>query len=142
MPGCWVEELPVVLSGIRTTPNMSMGYTPFFMVYGAEAVVPTDLDHDSPRVVHYTEEANEIACQNGLDLLDEDRELALSRTTIYQQGLRRYHSRRVRNRTFREGDLVLCLVQEGDIATYPATKGRSPRTAHAVLFTVARMQLR
>ena len=30
----------------------------------------------------------------------------------YQQGLRRYHSRRVRTRTFQEGDLVLCLIQD------------------------------
>ena len=28
------------------------------MVYGAEAVMPTDLEHDSPRVVNYTEAAN------------------------------------------------------------------------------------
>ena len=31
--GCWVEELPSVLWSINTTPNRSMGYTPFFMVY-------------------------------------------------------------------------------------------------------------
>ena len=36
-PGCWVEELPAVLWSIRTTPNRSTGYTPFFLVYGAEA---------------------------------------------------------------------------------------------------------
>ena len=36
----WVEELDSVLWGLRTTPNHSTGYTPFFMVYGAEAVLP------------------------------------------------------------------------------------------------------
>ncbi|KAM0870827.1 hypothetical protein ACQ4PT_039776 [Festuca glaucescens] len=109
--GCWAEELPSVLWGIRTTPNRLTGYTPFFLVYGAEAVMPTDIDHDSPRVVNYTEEENELASQNGVDLLDEDRELALSRTAIYQQGLHRYHSCRVRSRSFREDDLVLRLIQ-------------------------------
>ena len=29
-PGCWIEELPSVLWSIRTTPNRSTGYTPFF----------------------------------------------------------------------------------------------------------------
>ena len=82
------------------------------MVYGAEAVMPTDLEHDSPRVIHYVEEENELARQNGLDLADEERDLVRSRTAIYQQGLRRYHSRRVRSRTFREGDLVLRLIQD------------------------------
>ena len=37
--------------------------------------------------------------------------MALTRSTIYQQDLRRYHSRKVKPRTFREGDLVLRLVQ-------------------------------
>jgi transposase InsO family protein len=110
--GCWVEELPSVLWGIRTSENRSTGFTPFFMVYGAEAVMPTDLEHDSPRVVNYVEEDNEVARQNGLDIVDEARDLARSRTAIYQQGLRRYHSRRVRTRTFQEGDLVLRLIQD------------------------------
>ena len=35
--GAWVEELPSVLWSIHTTPNRSTGYTPFFLVYGAEA---------------------------------------------------------------------------------------------------------
>ena len=88
-PGCWLDELPAVLWGIRTTPNRSTGYTPFFMVYGAEAVMPTDLEHDSPRFALYNEEENEEARLVGVDLLEEARELALSRTAIYQQSLRR-----------------------------------------------------
>ena len=51
----WVEELDSVLWGLRTTPNRSTGYTPFFMVYGAEAVLPCDVIHDSPRVRMYEE---------------------------------------------------------------------------------------
>ena len=82
------------------------------MVYGAEAVMPTDLEHDSPRVVNYVEEDNEASRQLSVDLLEEARELALARTAIYQQGLRRYHSRRVRSRTFQEGELVLRLIQD------------------------------
>jgi hypothetical protein len=49
--GCWVEELPLVLWSLRTTPNRSIGFTPFFLVYGAEAVLPTDIEFDEPRVV-------------------------------------------------------------------------------------------
>ena len=49
-PGCWVEKLPSVIWSVNTTPNRSTGYTPFFMVYGAEAVLPSDIHHDSPRV--------------------------------------------------------------------------------------------
>ena len=67
-PGCWVEELPSVLWSINTTPNRSTGYTPFFMVYGAEAVLPSDIRHDSPRVAAYVEADNERARQDALDL--------------------------------------------------------------------------
>ncbi|MBI0385649.1 transposase family protein, partial [Streptomyces albiflaviniger] len=54
-PGCWLDELPAVLWSLRTTTNHSTGYTPFFLVYGAEAVLPIDIEYDSPRVVHYME---------------------------------------------------------------------------------------
>ena len=111
-PGCWVEELPSVLWSINTTPNRSTGYTPFFMVYGAEAVLPSDIRHDSPRVAAYVEADNERARQDALDLLDEQRDVAAARSVIYQQDLRRYHSRRVKSRTFQEGDLVLRLIQD------------------------------
>ena len=80
------------------------------MVYGAEAVLPNDIRHDSPRVVAYVEADNENAWQEALDLLDEEGDMAAARLAIYQQDLRRYHSRRVRTRTFQEGDLVLRLI--------------------------------
>ena len=85
--GCWVEELPSVLWSINTTPNISTGYTPFFMVYGAEAVLPSNIRHDSPRVAAYVEADNEKARQDSLDRLDEERDLAAARSAVYQQDL-------------------------------------------------------
>ena len=89
-----------------------MGYTPFFMDYGAEAVLPSAIRHDSPQVANYVEADNEQARQEALDLLDEKRDMALARSAVYQQDLRCYHSRRVKTRTFQEGDLVLRLIQD------------------------------
>ena len=54
------------------------------MVYGAEAVLPSDIRHDSPRVAAYVEPDNEQARQDALDLLDEERDLAAARSAIYQ----------------------------------------------------------
>ena len=125
-PGCWVEELPSVIWSINTTPNRSTGYMPFFMVYGAEAVLPSDIRHDSPRVAAYVEANNEQARQEALDLLDEKRDLAIARSAIYQQDLRRYHSRRVRSRTFQEGDLVLRLIQDQSDAHKLSPLGKDP----------------
>ena len=94
-PGSWEEELPLVLWSIRTTPNRSTGYTPFFLVYGAEVVLPSDIHHDSPRVAAYVEVDNEKARQDALDVLYEERELVAAKSAIYQQDLRRYHSHRI-----------------------------------------------
>ena len=65
------------------------------MVYGAVAVLPSDIRHDSPRVGAYVEADNAKARQDSVDLLDEERDLAAARSAIYQQDLRRYHSRLV-----------------------------------------------
>ena len=73
-------------------------------------MLPTDMIHNSPRVHAYVETDAEEARQDSLDLLDEEREIALQRSTIYQQKLRQYHSRKVRPREFREGGMVLRLV--------------------------------
>jgi hypothetical protein len=112
--GAWVEELPSVLWGLRTTPNRSTRATPFFLVYGSEAILPSDLKHNAPRVAQYTEEEAEAARQDGVDLLEEERNLALTRSAAYQQDLRRYHERHVRARSFQEGDMVLRVRQESD----------------------------
>ena len=56
----WVEELDSVLWGPRTTPNRTTGYTPFFMVYNTEAVLPCDIIHDSPRMRMYEEKEAEL----------------------------------------------------------------------------------
>ena len=46
--GQWAGEVPAILWGLRMTPNLSTCFTPFFLVYGAEAVLPTDLDYGAP----------------------------------------------------------------------------------------------
>src|SRR3954470_12770008 len=76
----WVEELPAVLWSLRTTPNTAIQYTPFVMVYGAEAVLPHNLKFGAPRVSGYEEEEAEEALQDNKDLADEARETTLARS--------------------------------------------------------------
>lgn len=92
----WVTKLPSVLWGLRTSTNRSTNFTPFFMVYGAKAVLPSDLLHNSPQVQLNLEAEAKVVRQDGLDFLKEEHELALKRSVVYQQNLRRYHSRQVR----------------------------------------------
>ena len=82
------------------------------MVYGSEAVLPSDVHFEAPRVREYTEARSTNALEDDGDLLDEARDIAAARAAVYQQDLRNYHSWRVRTRSFAVGDLVLRLKQK------------------------------
>ena len=49
----WIDELLAVLWSTRMTPNRATGQAPFALVYGVEAVLPTELIYGSPRVLAY-----------------------------------------------------------------------------------------
>jgi transposase InsO family protein len=108
----WLQELPTVVWSLRTTPSRATGFTPFFLVYGAEAFPPTDLEYGSPKVKSYDEGANQRAREDSLDQLDEARTVALMHSARYQQALRRYQAQKIRRRDFDKGDLVLRLCQD------------------------------
>ena len=74
-------------------PNRTTGCTPLFMVYGAEAVLPCNIIHDSPRVRMYEEKEAELDLKDSLDALEEERDVAKARSAYYQQHARRYQSR-------------------------------------------------
>jgi hypothetical protein len=103
----WVVERPSVLWSLRTTPSRATGFTPFFLVYGAKVVLPTDLKYGSPRLKAYNEQSNDVVRENALDQLEEARDIALLHLAKYQQSLQRYHDKHVRSRDLNVGDLVL-----------------------------------
>ena len=97
---------------MRTTPSRATGFTSFFLVYGAEAILPTDLEYGSPRLKAYQEQQNQRAREDSLDQVDEARDVALLHFARYQQSLRRYQAQKVRRRDLDKGDLVLRLRQD------------------------------
>jgi hypothetical protein len=107
----WVEELPAVLWSLRTTPNRSIGFTLFFLIYGAEAVLPSDLDYGAPRGKAFDPDRAAEAQQDAVDLLEEARETALVRSASYQQTLHRYQERKIRGRTLEVSNLMLRRTQ-------------------------------
>ena len=63
-------------SRVQTTwrnTHRSTGFPPFFLVYGAEAVLPTDILHDAPRVSAYNEVTADEAKQLSVDLLEGEK---------------------------------------------------------------------
>jgi transposase InsO family protein len=127
----WVEELPSVLWSLRITPNSSTGYMSFFLLFGVEAVLPTDVRYCAPRVIAYVEEDAQKALADAQDLLDEARDVALAHSAVYQQSHRNYHSRRVRGRSFEPGNLVLLLKQTSTSKLESPWKG--PYLVHEVI---------
>ena len=106
-----MDEMPVVLWSLRTIANRATGKMPFSLVYGAEAVLPTELIYGSPRVLAYDKVEQEQLRHDDATLLEEDRLRAAVHAARYQQALCRYHSRRVHARSLEEGDLVLRRAQ-------------------------------
>jgi hypothetical protein len=94
-------------------PNTATQKTPFFLVHGAEVMLPVKITHEAPRIAAYDETTSTEALQDEVDTLDEARDIALARAMQYQQSLWNYHSSRVRPRSFVVGDLVLRLKQDG-----------------------------
>jgi transposase InsO family protein len=77
----WVDELPSVLWSLQTTPNTATQETPFFLVHGAEAVLPVEITHEAPRITAYDETTSTEVLQDDVDALDEARDIALARAT-------------------------------------------------------------
>ena len=97
----------MILWSLRMTPNRSIGFTPFFLAYGAEAVLPSVLNHGAPRVKAFDRDRAAEAQQDMIDLLEEAHKTTVICSAHYQQTLHRYHERKIRGRILEVGDLML-----------------------------------
>ena len=85
----------MVIWGLRTQPSKATRQTPFFLVYGSEAILSVDIMSKSSQLEMYdTAEADESR-QLELHSLDEMRCNALLRSTRYLQNIQRYHDRNI-----------------------------------------------
>ena len=69
--GGWIEELPNVLWAYRTTPQRSIGKTPYSMTYETKAVIPVEINMSSMRVSDFSPANNDELMKEQLDLLEE-----------------------------------------------------------------------
>src|SRR5438132_12756535 len=94
--GKWARELPSVLWALRISPSRATGESPFFLTYGSEAVLPTELEFGSPRVWNFNKKQSKDSRLEDLDQLEEARDIAAIQSARYLQGLCRYHDRNIR----------------------------------------------
>ncbi|GAA0172029.1 hypothetical protein LIER_25937 [Lithospermum erythrorhizon] len=83
--GSWIEELPMVLWSLRSTPNQATGEAPFSLVYGTEAILPAEVGLPTYRTIGFEEESNDQRLKEYLNFLDELMDEALYKTVKYKQ---------------------------------------------------------
>ncbi|XP_063948038.1 uncharacterized protein LOC135152135 [Daucus carota subsp. sativus] len=115
--GRWAEELPWVLWSDRTTPKVSTGQTPYSLVYGTEAVLPTEVVTPTARYGLQTYDTNKEALAQDVDTVDELRETAKVHMEAYQQRVANIYHKHVRIKTFTVGDMVLRKVFQNTLDT-------------------------
>nr|GEW37742.1 reverse transcriptase domain-containing protein [Tanacetum cinerariifolium] len=102
----WLKELPHVLWAHRTMIKLSHGDTPFSLIYGTEAVIPTEIGMPTYCTTAVDVVSNDEELRLNLDLLEKRRE----RTTICEANAKlkmtKYYNARVRGVTFKPGDFV------------------------------------
>jgi transposase InsO family protein len=83
----WLAELPHVIWGQRTQVSSATGFSPFFLVYGSEAILPTDVAFGAPRIQSYEEGEDEQTRRVDLDGLEEQRLATIMRQARHDQQL-------------------------------------------------------
>jgi transposase InsO family protein len=82
--GKWIRELPYVVWSLRTQPSRALhGNTPFFMVYGSEAVLPFNLRFGALRLVFENIAEAEATRLEDIDVLEEERLNTVIQSTRY-----------------------------------------------------------
>jgi hypothetical protein len=100
--------------GFEDSSQLYYGFSPFFLVHGSRAVLPTDVAFGDPRIQFYEEGEAEQTRRVAFDSLKEQRLASIMRQARHDQQLRQYHDRNVRESSFNVGDLVLRRIQKID----------------------------
>jgi hypothetical protein len=53
------------------------------MVYGSEAILPTDLEYRAPRVRAYNDQGNQASLEDAMDQVEESCDVALLHSAKY-----------------------------------------------------------
>ena len=95
LKGEWVDELPLVLWAHCTTLKEATREKPFSLVFGSEDVIPAKVGLPSYKVENYTEQENDVALLENLDLLEEKRDQAAIRLAAQKNLAAKYYNSRV-----------------------------------------------
>ena len=98
--------------GLHTQASHSTGMSPYFLVYGSEAILPADIAFRAPRVENYDEEQAAAVQTEDIDRAEEECLITYVRIAKYLESLRWYYNRNIKGCSFSVGDLVLRRKQK------------------------------
>ncbi|MQL85079.1 hypothetical protein Taro_017590 [Colocasia esculenta] len=104
----WPEKLIEALWAYRTSVCTPTGQTPYALTYGMEVVVPYEILIPSLRELNLDECREALLVQ--LELLDERWLMAANHVLSYQRRISRSFEKKVIERKFQEGDMVLKCI--------------------------------
>ncbi|XP_074297985.1 uncharacterized protein LOC141628787 [Silene latifolia] len=110
----WSEKIPFALWGYMTSIRTATGATPYYLVYGRDAVQPVALEILSLRILLESQvtEAEWVQVRyDSLVILDERWLNALYHVQLNQKRIERAFNKKVKPREINEGDLVLMSVR-------------------------------
>lgn len=96
-----------MLWSYRTTSRTPTGETPFSLTYGFEVVFPIECGISSARYMCLDENTNWQLLNHNLNTIDELRDKAHLRTTVYQKKVAQHNNKNIKVRIFKVGDWVL-----------------------------------
>ena len=100
----WVKWLPALAFAYNSTPNSSMGYSPFFLLYGFEPRSPANFSRDSRSVPR---PLNNRSAQEFVQELEVHRALARDSLARAVSKQARAHDQNCRSEEYEVGDEVL-----------------------------------
>lgn len=92
---------------LHDNSRSAIGTSPFRLAFGVEAVSHVEVSLSSSMVEFFNLENSELRLKFHNDLVEKARDEAAKRTFLYHQKTAAYFSKKVKERRFLEGDLVL-----------------------------------
>jgi hypothetical protein len=103
--GKWVEVMPRAVWSHNTMVCRATNFTPFWLLFGVEVVLPEEIKHKS---LHTVAEAPSCPSEAGeKDLLESERLNAVANLQKYQDETRSWRDPKVKKRDLSVGNLVL-----------------------------------
>ena len=112
-PKTWHETLNQILWAYRNAPKVATGSSPYRLVYGHDSVLPVEINLMSLRVQKQHEIPSEdywAMMFDELDQLDEERLVACEHIIRQKETVARFYNRRIKSKSFLEGDLVWKVI--------------------------------